>query len=219
MIKIVVLDFDGVIVDSNALKQRAFFELFPLDDKITSLISAVLSRRYRLVTRFEILRDILEGLGKGGEEVESLVPAYAAEYNARIQRGILALGISAEVEKALGLLCDRYHLYINSGTYAPGLLESVENLGISHFFKKVCGRPPSKTDNLKNILTTEDANGREIVVVGDGEEDYDSARALNCHFIAIANGFTAWQEGSFPVIRNLAGSPELIASLNIPNRP
>src|SRR5713226_2877350 len=213
MIKAIVLDFDGVIVDSNALKHGAFFDLFPPTSEVTSAIAGILSRNRR-DSRFEILREILVHLGKSSSEIEVVLPSYAAEYNDRVQRGILDLGVEADVKKTLVVLSSRYHLYINSGTYAPALLESVAKLDISHVFQKVYGRPPSKENNLKDIMVTEKAVGREVVVVGDGEEDYDSAVALDCRFIGVSNTFNNWREKQFPLISNLTRLPELMTSLD-----
>jgi phosphoglycolate phosphatase-like HAD superfamily hydrolase len=213
MIKAIVFDFDGVIVDSNALKYGAFFDLFPSTSEVTSAIAGILSRNRR-GSRFEILRQILGPLGKGSSEIEVLLPSYAAEYNERVQRGLLDIGVRADVSETLTILSGRYHLYINSGTYAPALLESVAKLEISHVFQKVYGRPRSKEDNLKDIMVAEKALGREIVVVGDGEEDYESAVALNCHFIGVSNTFNNWREKQFPLISSLARLPELMTSLD-----
>ena len=212
MIKVVVLDFDGVIVDSNALKERAFYDLFPGAGEVHALIKTVLSDN-RYGTRLDILREILEGQGKGASEIEALVPVYAAQYNNQVQRGIFDLGVSVEVRKTLTRLRQRYRLYLNSGTYAPALSETVENLKIGHFFQKAYGRPPFKEENLREILTFEKAFSREVVVVGDGEEDYQSATAFHCPFIAIANGFNDWGKRQVPLASSLLQVPELVASL------
>jgi phosphoglycolate phosphatase-like HAD superfamily hydrolase len=212
MIKAIVLDFDGVIVDSNALKRRVFFELFPLSAEIPPVIDRVLSRN-RYSTRHDILREILQGLGISEREAEASVPDYAARYNEQVQRGILHLGVSAEVRATLAQLSHGYHLYVNSGTYAPAIAESIENLSIGHFFQKVYGRPPSKEDNLRDILTLEKALGCDIVVVGDGEEDYQSATALGCIFIGIANGFNDWGRRPIRLASSINQVPELLASI------
>jgi phosphoglycolate phosphatase-like HAD superfamily hydrolase len=145
--------------------------------------------------------------------VEALVPVYAARYNERVQRGILNLGVRSEVRTTLTQLSDRYHLYLNSGTYGPALSEAVENLKIGHFFRKIYGRPPSKEENLRGILALENARSREVMVVGDGEEDYESATALDCAFIGIANGFNDWGGLRIPVTSSVVQVPELLASL------
>lgn len=214
MIRAVVLDFDGVIVDSNDLKQRTFFELFPQTQEVTTLITGVLAEN-RPGTRFDILRAILTGLGKAVEDVESQIFSFAAEYNARIQRGMLDLGVRRDVRKTLMALSERYHLYINSGTYAPALLETVTNLGLTGYFNGIYGRPPSKTKNLAAILVTEKAIGPEVVVLGDGEEDYESAVALDCRFIGISNGLRHWQAGGCPLIPSVTDAPKLIATLDV----
>ncbi|MFY9463342.1 MAG: hypothetical protein WAP52_04120, partial [Candidatus Sungiibacteriota bacterium] len=76
MIKTVVFDFDGVIVDSNALKDAAFFALFTDHPQVSEeLVRDVHARNDG--TRFDILRDIFVRAGTAQGEIEPLVQEYA----------------------------------------------------------------------------------------------------------------------------------------------
>ena len=213
MIKAVVFDFDGVMVDSNRLKRDTFFSLFPPSDRMASVIAEALSHS-RGKGRFEILREILWRFGKQASDVERLVSYYAEEYNEKVQREIAEIGLKEDVSKSLDVLSRNYHLYINSGTYGPALYETIAKLHISPFFQSIYGRPPSKDENLKIIMGIENAVDNEIVVVGDSEEDYQSATACQCFFIGIPNEFNGWREERFPLVPNLKMALNVIDSLN-----
>ena len=213
MIKAVVFDFDGVIVDSNRLKRDSFFSLFPQTRSTAAVIAEVLSHS-RGKSRFEIVREILLCLGKQTNDVERLVLYYAEEYNKKVQRGIAEIGLKEDVSESLAVLSCKYHLYLNSSTYRPALYETIAKLEISPFFQKIYGGPPPKEDNLKKIMAMENAIGKEIVVVGDSEEDYQSAVAGRCFFIGISNEFNGWREEGFPMISNLKSLINVVGSLN-----
>ena len=63
-------------------------------------------------------------------------------------------------------------------------------------------------------MALENAIGKEIVVVGDSEEDYQSAAAGRCFFIGISNEFNGWREEGFPMILNLKSLINVVGSLN-----
>lgn len=213
MVKIIVFDFDGVIVDSSWLKYDAWFQLFAeRDERVTETIKNVLYRT-RGQSRFEILRQILIELQEPSDAIEDLVSQYARAYNQIVQDGITELFVP-ETREVLAALSDKYLLYVNSATYEPALLETIAKLRIGHFFKKVFGGPAGKEEILRKIIKLERVKGKEVVVVGDGESDYGVSRACNCLFIGIANEFNGWKEGKFPLVSNIKMVENLISSLD-----
>lgn len=201
MIRVIIFDFDGVIVDSNRLKREAWFKLFPERKKIPQ------------GTRFEALRAIFTELGKPNDEIEALVTEYAERYNRMVQKGIAEIGLIPEAKEVLGDLASRYALYLNSATPSDALRETVENLGLGRFFKRVFGAPPSKISNLKNIIEIEGVKEREVVFVGDGESDYEAARACGISFVGIKNDFNNWNDTQFPLVPNIRMISETIKCL------
>ena len=213
MVQVVVLDFDGVIVDSNHLKREAFFSLFSPAEKTVSLIHGVLSRSGRK-SRFEILREILRAQGESTGALEERVAAYAERYNEKVQRGIAEIGVMAGVRESLGALSQAYRLYVNSGTYEPALHESIAGLDIAPFFRAVYGGPAGKADILRKIMAAEKVAGRETLVIGDGEEDCQSSLECGCFFIGLANEFNGWLAESFPIVSGLSSAVSLIESFS-----
>ena len=217
MIKAVVLDFDGVIVDSNRLKRESFFALFPQTGEVASIVGAILSQKWRQ-SRFEILRAAIKGLNLAGEaEIESLVADYARRYNEKVQRGIAAMGLIAGVGEILAALAEKYPLYLNSGTYEPALRESLERLNISRCFLASYGGPAGKVENLKKIFAHRSIQAEETAFVGDGAEDRDAAQECGCWFVGVGNEFNGWGEEDFPVVGDLSAALPIIDAFNLKN--
>ena len=180
MIKAVVLDFDGVIVDSNRLKRESFLALFPQTTEVVAIVGAILSQKWRQ-SRFEILRAAVKGLNLASEEeIEALVSDYALRYNEKVQRGIAEMGLIPGVGECLAALAEKYPLYLNSGTYEPALHESIERLGIARVFRLSYGGPAGKVENLKKIFAHRSIQAEETAFVGDGAEDRDAAQECGC---------------------------------------
>ena len=217
MIKAVVLDFDGVIVDSNRLKRESFFALFPQTGEVASIVGAILSQKWRQ-SRFEILRAAVKGLNLASEEeIEELVSVYARRYNEKVQRGIAEMGLISGVGECLTALAQKYLLYLNSGTYAPALRESIERLNISRRFLASYGGPAGKVENLKKILAHRSVQAEEAAFVGDGAEDRDAAQKCGCWFVGVGNEFNGWGEEDFPVVGDLSAALPIIDAFNLKN--
>ena len=205
--KIVVFDFDGVIVDSNYVKRNAWFEIFPASMELTrDEVEESLDRVKE--TRYDILRDIFLKKGIAEEKkLDTLVVQYAEKYDGAIQNGMVLM---PSVKEILPLLARERILYVNSATPTEPLRESVVRLGISQHFKDVLGRPADKAENLHLILGREKVTTDEICMIGDGEDDRQAADIIGCRFIGVQNEFNGWKEGiGFPLISNFSMLPSL----------
>src|SRR3989338_4533104 len=114
MIKIIVFDFDGVLVDSNRLKQEAWFKVFKPEEASRELIRNILAEIKE--TRYDILREIFRRLGTPAEEIEPLVLSRAQRFNEFVQSGISSMGLNPGVREALSELKPKFRLYLNSAT-------------------------------------------------------------------------------------------------------
>lgn len=203
MIKVIVFDFDGVLVDSNPLKDKAWFTIFNNHPKIPRhIVADVLSRNKD--TRFDILRAIFERAGFPKEEMQKHIEAHALRFDALVQDWIAKQGLIHGVASTLADFSKRFRMYINSGTPHASLKMSVERLGIKHYFQGIYGSPSKKEENLKTILDREKISGKEAVVIGDAEEDYRSACSQGAFFIAVASGFYDWgSKRDFPIMPSI----------------
>lgn len=195
--KVIVFDFDGVIVDSNGLKRDAWFSIFPQESGITRDEIRESVERVR-ETRYDIIRDIFRKRGKPeGEELEALVKEYAMRFGDYINQMKPMPGVL----EMLPVLQGRFPLYINSATPVEPLRETVKSLGIASYFKDILGGKNSKETHLKIIIEKETIAPEELLFVGDGEDDREAARALGCRFLGVPNEFNNWgKRAGFPIL-------------------
>jgi phosphoglycolate phosphatase-like HAD superfamily hydrolase len=224
-IKVVVFDFDGVLINSNVVKEAAWGEIlpWPLAQKIKPIIKRT-TQAEGAGSRFDILIQLFRGWGRPKRILDVLVNHYANRYNEYVQVRLAKMGLVPGVERMLLELGKKYALYVNSSTPDDALQTTFKTLGISHFFKGVYGRrvsgidfdQNSKLNNLKRAENNENASPSEVVMVGDGEGDRVAAEEFECHFIGILSGFADWEEGreSFPLTNDVLMVPSIIDKIS-----
>jgi len=178
-----LFDFDGTLVQSNAIKREAFFEA------VADCPDAA-----------DPLAEILDTPGAGDrfaifQTLADRVPAIDAvartdAYGAICERRILAAPEVEGAQKLLERLRARGAVAaINSATPQAPLQAVVAKMAISGYFAAVFGGPASKADNARRFLSGRDVPPANIVVIGDGDSDRVCADELGCDFIAIeSNG-------------------------------
>lgn len=189
-VKIIVFDFDGTLVDSNQIKYDAFFELFPRDNFHKRIIKDILEK-YLEESRYIIIRKILERIGSindiNGKEndVADKVKLLAERYNNLVVDGVKHCKVKSGAMEALKLLSTSYRLYLSSTTPESSLKEVVRYRKWDSFFCDIFGYPRDKVSTLLEIITRESIKAGEILVVGDGNSDKDSALTVGCNFLPV----------------------------------
>ncbi|MBI4114612.1 MAG: HAD family hydrolase [Candidatus Niyogibacteria bacterium] len=212
MIKVIVFDFDGVIVDSTKLKHEAWFSFFPKENQEAHAALQKVNPMLKQESRYTIFRAILREMNAPEHTIEPLVTQYADEYGRRVEDAIVQNGFMPGVEATLPTLAQTYPLYINSGTPERALMRLIDRLGIVKYFKVIYGRSEagdegiihSKEGNFKKIIAKEKTDARDMVLIGDSDIDVRAAESAGCAFIGFSNETNGWgNEQPFPVLRDL----------------
>lgn len=185
-----MFDFDGTLVDSNAIKAKGFdvvCEALPRQGS-----EALLEARSRFPTgdRHVLLGYVARRIAKCPQQVEPLTRQLTAEYGRYCRSQIATCPPVPGSEATLSQLRrDGYLLFVNSATPVDALKQSIDDRGLTGYFHGVHGGPNSKTANLDAIAVDRGLRFSEILVVGDGLDDYRSALARGAHFVGLIDDY------------------------------
>ena len=193
MLKAIVFDFDGVILESVDIKTRAFVELFnnfpQHKEKIVKLhLENGGMSRYR---KFEII--YREFLRRPLDEDER--KNLGDSFSQIVYREILACPYVPGAREFVDNRKDKYQLYVASGTPQSEIWDIVQKRNLNDIFIGVYGSPSTKAEILRKIMSENGWQPREIIFIGDAMTDYQGALQAGVPFIGrVPSG----ERNSFP---------------------
>ena len=208
MIRCVVFDFDGTLVNSNHIKHNAYFEVADGFAQGRVVMERILREaagrdRYWVFGKFA---DAMPGFLVAAD----LATSYTRICRERIVQAPEIDGASASLER---LRSDGVRLFLSSATPRGPLLEIAGLRKMDRYFEAIYGAPEPKLANLQSIRSRVGCAADEIAVVGDGESDRSSAQALGCHFVAVQGDFNDFTVQPRHRVRDLTGLPAYLSHL------
>lgn len=186
MIRAIIFDFDGVILESAEIKTKAFRKLFEsiCPDKADAIVEYHLQNIG--ISRYVKFRHVYEHmLGLPLDEKSS--NALGEHFSTLVFDEILCAPFVPGCVEFLSRYKDQFALFIASGTPQDELHQIISVRGIQHHFQEVHGSPRKKPDIIRDILERHSLLPHEAIVVGDGESDMQAARETGVSFIARLN--------------------------------
>ena len=179
--KVIALDFDGTLVESNQIKDHAFEAIFSDWPEHTETMMrwhfAHNSIERREKFRY-FIEEVLELTGRN-----DLIEKLTARFGELTKKAIVECPFVKGAEDFLEYIRNRYSVYLVSATPQADLDLIIDARGLNDYFKKVYGAPIKKTETLQRIIITEKVSVNEIVFVGDSPEDQQCANDLGIGFI------------------------------------
>ena len=183
MIKAVIFDFDGVILESADIKTEAFRKLFEsrFPDHIREIVEY--HKKNMGISRFVKFKYIYNRFSS-----KELSPQKEAllgdEFSKIVFERILNAPMAQGAAEFLKKNHEKYLLFVASGTPKEELIDIMERRDLLRYFKEVFGSPQEKADIIRQIAETYKLRSSEIVFVGDAESDYQAASSTQVNFIA-----------------------------------
>lgn len=182
IIRAVVFDFDGVIIESVDVKTAAFAKLF--EHEGSEVVAAVV--QYHLanggISRFEKFRHYYNNILRRTLSVEE-EKDLGQRFSNLVMDGVLK---APYVKGAVEVLEHYYRhtpLYVASGTPHDELMDIVVKRKLGKYFKGVYGSPQQKAAILGNVVRSLNVSPERVVMIGDAMSDYNAAITAGTCFV------------------------------------
>jgi len=201
LIKAIIFDFDGVIIESADIKTEAFKELFSgYPEKLTQMVDYHLMNAG--ISRYIKFRYIYESILQ-----KELSRKEEAELGKRFSQIVLEKVLNAPfvagAKEFLDENRDRYELFVASGTPEVELRNIVHARGLQGHFKGIYGSPREKTDIINAIMQEGRFRKNEVAYIGDAPSDRVAARQAHVFFIERKTDLDLKSKKCFGIIKDL----------------
>jgi len=184
--RVIILDFDGTLVESVGIKDKAFRELFSdYPEHLDAIMAYHLA--HNATVRFIKFKHITEYILR-----ETYTPRREKKLSVRffqlVFKQIIACPFVPGALDFLGYFYGKIPLYLVSISPAEEFDVILKARDLKRFFKDIYAVPWVKVDAINDILAKEKIARSEAVFIGDTQEDYDSALAAGVLFIGCNSG-------------------------------
>lgn len=215
MIKNIIFDFDGVLVESVNVKTKAFKQLYEAFG--TAVVQQV--EAYHLanggMSRFDKIRYYHTYLLKQ-EITENEIFDWATKFSEIVLQGVIEAENVIGATEFLEQESHKFNCWVVTGTPTTEITYIIKEKYWESYFKGIHGSPENKKYWVDYLKTTFVLNPSETVFVGDALADYEAAQHAGFHFVlrkTVENKplFENFSGNSIDTISTLT---QVIASLN-----
>ena len=203
--KTVIMDCDGVILDSNSIKSEAFYQVaIPFgEDNANRLVD--INKKYGGVSRYKkihmFVRDILQ------TENLDLEEKLVKQFGDICVDELMQCDFTHSLIEFLESVRDK-DVFVVSGGSQNELRDIFKKRGLSKYFKCIYGSPETK-NNLVEMIRDDVLIDSPYVFIGDSRGDYEAAEIIGADFIFMneLTEFHEWEvffkDKNIKIIKNL----------------
>ncbi len=187
MIKNILFDFDGVILDSMKIKGDGFIKIFEKFGKDKSSLISAYHYDNGGTSRFDKIKYFFNHIL--GEEVSTeQISSYAEQFSKVIEERLYDKNnLIDETVDFIKANYKKYNLHIVSSAEHYELNYLCKKLGLSSYFLSIDGSPTKKEKLVKTVLDNCSYLYEETILIGDSVNDFEAAKVNNIEFYGYNN--------------------------------
>jgi len=187
MIKNILFDFDGVILDSMPVRGYGFKKIF--EEYSSELIEQLLVYHNKNggLSRYVKIRYFYEKVlneNISDDEVNIIAAKFSTIMRVEL---IKKKYLISETINFIKNNYKNYNLHIVSGSDEKELRFLCKELSIDSYFLSIYGSPIHKNDLVKNVLDLNNYKKNETIFIGDSVNDYDASKVNGINFYGYNN--------------------------------
>jgi len=205
-----LLDFDGVILDSVGIKIAAYLQIYVNEDPEKLKVILEHQRTHGGVTRrvkFRYFETEVFGRVIDDEGIETL----SAAYTRLVHEAVLTCPFIPGARELLDCVRGKAAMHVISGTPLEELQDVVNGRGLAPYFASLHGAPVTKLDAFREILSTRGYAPHRILAIGDALTELEAANTLGIPFLGVTPiGEPPTFPYGVPVVPSLEGLVEAL---------
>jgi phosphoglycolate phosphatase-like HAD superfamily hydrolase len=212
MLRAIIFDFNGVIVETSDMNAQIFAQLFrPFGPEVVEKVTAHY-KAYGGIPRQKRIELYLKEFAHTRptkEVIDHISQRFSQIYLQKLQDAKIVEG----VRQFLNDYYQDYAFFLSSGAPQEDLPEMLRILRISHYFIEAFGAPRDKSQHISFILQKYEFEPQQVVFVGDSPKDKEAAEKNKIWFIARDRGLESLKNEPFK-IKNFYDLPAVLEEIN-----
>ena len=194
MKKVLIFDFDGVIVNSVRVKGDAFAQLF--ESYESGISNKVKAYHYQNggMPRAEKIKNIFKKV-LNQNPVNGIVVEYCREFSKIVTDMVIKSDFIPGSFEFIRNNKNIFKQYIVSATPQEELQYIVEKLKINEYFINIYGSPMDKVTHITTIISNNGNKSDDAVLIGDSLSDFESSNKAGVDFIGVKNDLVSFPDG------------------------
>ena len=180
-LKVLALDFDGTLVESNKIKDKAFYSIFgEWPEHRDAMMQWHLADNTMVrQDKFRYFVEVI--LGQQGDY--ELIEKLTNKFSELSYKAIVDCSMVDGAQEFLDAFRKKVQMLLVSATPHNELKKILKARRLTRYFKEIQGGPINKVDVLKKVISVKKISPDEMLYIGDSPEDLQAAKTLGCHFV------------------------------------
>lgn len=208
-LRAVIYDFDGVILESTAVKTDAFARLYADSPHSERFLQFHLDNMG--VSRYDKIRFYYEEL-LGRTATEEEIADDADRFSELVFSGVMESEFVTGALACLEQCSRRLRQFVASATPEEELNRLAVRRDVARYFERLFGAPMAKTEAIYKVKAEYRLGSNEILFVGDAMSDYAAAAEAGVFFVGRRSpGGPGFSGLDCPVVDDLTGLMALLS--------